>query len=465
MSTRRRPIDAFVAAVAGVPLILAWACTSVPSQGEAEPPRESTETLRVDFHHGGTSTVETFALERMTAMPGWAGASGPAIDDLGSYRVVLVDEATGETRYSRGYCTIFEEWRTTADARARRRVFRESVLVPMPVGRARVELHVRDGLGRFTTAASFDVDPRGRDVHRYATPARTPRLIRYRSAGAPADKVDLAVVAEGYRRDEIPRFERDAAALVDALFAIEPFRSRRDDFNVTLVAAVSEESGLDRPRRRRFVRTAVESTFDALGIARYILVEDQHRLMDVCAGVPHDLVAVVVNTAQYGGGGIYNWQLTCGARHPRAASVFAHEFGHLLGGLADEYYQSEVTYEDIYPAGVEPWQPNITRLLDPAALKWRRVVTPGTPIPTPWPKRRYEDPRTADPAGLLRDDPNFGRIGAFEGAGYSPHGIFRPSLDCIMFSGSADGYCRVCRDALERAIDRLVGDGGKRTDR
>ncbi len=436
------------------------------AQAEPRPPAAPAgETLRIDFQHAGTATLETFALERLTALPGWAGASGPALDDLGTYRVALVDAASGETRYSRGYCTIFEEWRTTADARARRRAFRESVSVPMPTSRSRVELQRRDLRGRFTTVASFDVDPRGRDVHRYATPPATPRLIRLRESGPPASKVDLAVVAEGYRADELQRFERDARALVDALFALEPFRARRDDFNVTLVAVASAESGLDRPRQRRFVRTAVESTFDALGIARYILVEDQQRLADVCAGVPHDLIAVLVNTASYGGGGIYNCQLTCGARHPNAAKVFAHEFGHLLGGLGDEYYQSEVTYEDIYPAGVEPWEPNITRLLDPKALKWRRLVTPGTPIPTPWAKRRYEDPRTVDRARVLREDPNAGRVGAFEGAGYSPRGIYRPSLDCIMFSGSADGYCPVCRAALDRAIDCLVGRARQRTGR
>src|SRR5204863_5656188 len=53
------------------------------------------------------------------------------------------------------------------------------------------------------------------------------------------------------------------------------------------------------------------------------------------------------------------------------------------------YYTSDVAY---LPAvdRVEPWEPNATALLDPASLKWKDLVSPGVPIPTPWPKEEFE---------------------------------------------------------------------------
>ena len=96
-----------------------------------------------------------------------------------------------------------------------------------------------------------------------------------------------------------------------------------------------------------------------------------------------------MNSATYGGGGIYGLYSTVAADSVWAPYVFVHEFGHHIAGLADEYYTSDVAY---LPAAdrVEPWEPNVTALLDPAALKWKDLVTPGTPLPTPWPKDEFE---------------------------------------------------------------------------
>ncbi len=70
--------------------------------------------------------------------------------------------------------------------------------------------------------------------------------------------------------------------------------------------------------------------------------------------------------------------------------VFVHEFGHHFAALADEYYTSDVAYETGGTEHPEPWEPNITALHDPATLKWRDLVEPGTPLPTPWDKEAFE---------------------------------------------------------------------------
>src|SRR3989337_735379 len=104
---------------------------------------------------------------------------------------------------------------------------------------------------------------------------------------------------------------------------------------------------------------------------------------------PYDVVEILANGQTYGGGGIFNLYATVAADSAWAPYVFIHEFGHHFAGLADEYYTSPVAYQP--PSGLsEPWEPNVSALLDPTELKWRDLVTIGTPVPTPWPKEEFE---------------------------------------------------------------------------
>jgi hypothetical protein len=146
--------------------------------------------------------------------------------------------------------------------------------------------------------------------------------------------------------------------------------------------------------------------------------------------------------------------------------------------LADEYYTSPVAYAPATER-VEPWEPNATALLDPANLKWKDLVLPDTPIPTPWNKeafekysREYQKKRAqirkdkrpeSEMEALFREDRRqvealfarekyLGKVGAFEGAIYEAKGYYRPEVDCIMFSRT-NHFCAVCR----RAIERIVG--------
>jgi hypothetical protein len=157
-----------------------------------------------------------------------------------------------------------------------------------------------------------------------------------------------------------------------------------------------------------------------------------------------------------------------------------HEFGHSFAGLADEYYSSQVAYEDFNPEGSEPWEPNVTALLDPSTLKWRDLVDAATPLPTPWRKAEYDakdleyqerraelaarkasdaevealmDQVKATTGPMLRADPWAGKVGAFEGAMYEARGLYRPEVDCIMFTRNPSSFCRVCARAIERVID------------
>jgi hypothetical protein len=161
-----------------------------------------------------------------------------------------------------------------------------------------------------------------------------------------------------------------------------------------------------------------------------------------------------------------------------APYVFVHELAHHFAALADEYYTSPVAYSP--PAiKTEPWEPNVTALLDPKRIKWKDLVEEETPLPTPWQKEEFEkhsrefQERRArlraegrpeeEMEALFREvrrfeeqlfeqEKYFGKVGAFEGAMYEAKGYYRPEADCIMFTRSP-AFCRVCRRAIERVID------------
>jgi hypothetical protein len=45
-----------------------------------------------------------------------------------------------------------------------------------------------------------------------------------------------------------------------------------------------------------------------------------------------------------------------------------------------------------------------------------------------------------------------GKVGAFEGAGYASTGLYRSSINCIMFTRT-DYFCTVCKEAMVEVID------------
>jgi hypothetical protein len=295
--------------------------------------------------------------------------------------------------------------------------------------------------------------------------------------GDPAGKLDLLLVGDGYTAAERGKFEKDARRLVDVLFQHEPFRSRRGDFNVWGLAPPADERGVSRPLTGVHRRSRVGATYDAFGSERYILSFENRSLRDVAAFAPYDALVILVNAGTYGGGGIFNLYATVAADSAWAGYLFVHEFGHSLAALADEYFTSETAY---LPAEgrPEPWEPNVTAT--PRSPKWKDLLTPNVPLPTPWPKEaftkrqesfqakrkkiRAENRPEAEMDALFREEqkeetallaaaPHARHVGAFEGAMYEATGYFRPQMDCVMFTRNPVPFCAVCQRGLSRVID------------
>ncbi len=438
-------------------------------------------TMRVDYFHTGGPTGEIVALDRVVNDGPWAGSHTQLVDptNLGKY-LFEVQDASGATVYSRGFASMYGEWDTTAEAKKTSRTFHESLRFPWPSQPVTVVLRTRGNDNTFMPLWSTTIDPASRFVNVAAPPKPAGTVWTLFENGPPAEKVDLLVISEGYTEKEMPKFHADAKRMVGALFSEEPFKSRQHDFNVRGLDLPSPVSGVNRPNAGVFRRTPLSAEYNIFDSERYLLTFDNRALRDAASAAPYEFIELLVNDETYGGGGIFNDQATASVDSAFSTYVFVHEFAHHFAALADEYYTSDVAYETGAAQKPEPWEPNITALHDPKQLKWADLVTPGTPIPTPWDKEVFEahtreiqkrrreirarNAPEAEMDALFREemawDTKFlsgmrssGAVGAFEGAGYETRGLYRPQTDCIMFTRDPVGFCRVCRRAIERIVD------------
>ncbi|MEK6303453.1 MAG: IgA Peptidase M64 [Acidobacteriota bacterium] len=436
--------------------------------------------MRVDYYHTGNASQEMFSLDRVAVEPlAWPGNPQKNIDDtnLGKYSFEVHDRNTNRVVYSRGFASIYGEWETTDEARNMNRTFHESLRFPAPASPVQVVLKKRDANNAFREVWSTIVDPKDMFVD-ISKPASPGPLIEIQKSGDPAVKVDFLILGDGYTAGERGKFEKHARRLVELLFATSPYKEHRKSFNVWALCPAAEESGISRPSTGVHRASPLGASYDAFGSERYVLTYENRALRSVAQFAPYEFIEILTNSRTYGGGGIFGLYSTVAADSEQAPYVFVHEFGHHFAGLADEYYTSPVAYTPS-PVKAEPWEPNVTALLEPANLKWKDLVAAGTPIPTPWQKDEYESHSReyskrraqiraenrpeSEMEALFRENREFelklfarekyaGKVGAFEGANYEAKGFYRPEVDCIMFTRSPS-FCAVCRRAIERVIE------------
>jgi hypothetical protein len=355
-------------------------------------------TLRVDYYHTGNSHEEWFSLDRVVLEPlEWPGNLNKTIDEsqMGNYRFEVRERANGKLVYSRGFNSVFGEWKTTEEALHGNRTFSESLRFPAPDAPVEVSLKERAGSGvhqdpkeAWKEVWKTVVDPKEKFVDR-SRPPSPGALLELQKMGDPATEVDLLVLGDGYRAAERGKFEKDARRFMEALFSTRPFREHQKDFNVWGLCPAAEESGVSRPSSGIYRRSPVGAAYDTFGTERYVLTTENRALRDVASFAPYEFIEILVNGQTYGGGGIFNQYATVAIDNLWAGYVGVHEFGHQFAGLADEYYTSDVAY--LPPATkTEPWEPNVTALLDPAKLKWKDMVAAGTPMPTPWNQEEFD---------------------------------------------------------------------------
>ena len=458
-------------------LLLACPVLTCPCSAFAAQPAQ---TVRVDYFHSGNADTEMYSLHQVVIEPlPWPGDPAKAIDTLqrGHFLFQIENPESGEVLYSRGFSSIFQEWQSTAEAKDINRTFHESVRFPKPDMPVRLRILERNAAQEFEEVWNIDIDTDDMLVQRAHSSAPAETLDLHVS-GPPPEKVDIAILGDGYTSNEAGRFEADARRLVKALFTYAPFREHASDFNVWGLNPPAIESGVNRPSNGTFRFSPSGTTYDAFRAERYVLAFDNLGMRRLLQNVPYEFVVILGNSETYGGGGIYGLYSTAAAGSDWSEYLFVHEFGHHFAALADEYYTSAAVYE-ASAERPEPWEPNVTALHDPAQLKWGEFVAEGTPVPTPWPKEAFENFQRENQArrARLRAEQRpeaemnelfaneqrfvndlFARypdtnsvVGAFEGANYAANGYYRPEMNCTMFTRH-DSFCRVCRQAIEDVI-------------
>ena len=390
-------------------------------------------TMRFDFMMAGNSETTKVYPVSFREEPFWGGSLTNLTDPFGygNFLYEIVDAGTGKLLYSKGFCTLYQEWQTTAEAKIMDRVFHEVATFPFPKNKVNFVLSIRGRDGKFSKLYETAIDPASYFITREKPAAAA--ATRIIGSGDPHTSLDIAFIAEGYTQGEMEKFRSDVKRMGEIILAEAPFDKYSDRINIWAVEAPSQESGTDVPGEGIYVNTALSASYYTFDVDRYLTTQDIRRVNDFAAAAPHDQIIVLINSPRYGGGGVYNYYSAVTSDHKLTPLVLTHEFGHGFAGLADEYYSSEVAYEEFYPLDVEPWEPNITTRVNFDA-KWKNLIAKSVPVPTPNDKRYV------------------GVTGLFEGGGYSAKGIYRPSFDCRMKSNQADSFCEVCQEALEAMI-------------
>jgi len=397
----------------------------------------SDSVLQVDYAlWGHDSTLAS--LIKLKKYPGWNRkktglTAGP---DLGDFQLLVESLPLGQPIYRYQYSLLYREWQTTGEPTRRNRYFNESVIMPLPKHKALVKIQSRDTCMNFQSILEFTYNPDRvdlKEVQNNRFPAR-----KIFDSGSPEDHVDFVFIPEGYTIDEMEKFRKDVDRFSGYLFNWKPFTKYREAFNLWLIEAPSAESGSDIPGENSWKNTLLNSRFYTFNSERYLSVQNIPLLKDIATLTPHDHVIILVNSGKYGGGGIYNQYSITSVDHPHSETVFLHELGHGFAGLADEY-SSDVAYSNYYSLDQEPLQFNITSLVN-FECKWQYMIKDSTPVPTP------------------DTDEYDNTIGAFEGAGYSREGLYRPYRNCSMRVNLQDGFCPVCHKAITEMIRYYTGE-------
>lgn len=412
------------------------------------------KTLRLDYIFAGDSARQAIYFEQAYSQPVWAGRKTRLAEKFlnGNGQVTVKDHKTGQVIYVNTFSTLFQEWQSTAEATRVDKAFESSYNVPFPKQPVDVTVTLTDVHQKVSAELTHTIDPNDiliRPVGDNGIP------YRYILKSGETDKcVDIAIVAEGYRADQMDKFYADCQRASDALFEREPFHSLKDRFNIVAVASPSLDEGPCIPRNGQWKRSAVSTHYDTFYSDRYLTTSDIHHLYDLLSGVPFEQIIVLVNSSTYGGGGIYNQVTLSTSDHATFKQVFVHEFGHGYAGLGDEYFYDD-QYSSMYPSDTEPWEPNLTTLVD-FDSKWADMLPKKTKIPTP--PADIPDFKTAkSEKDLKKINEATQRLGVFEGGGYQSKGVYRPAQECRMKINEVKDFCPVCRRAIERITDFYTG--------
>ncbi len=395
-------------------------------------------TLRIDYLREGNRHGNTIRVLRDQLCGPWAGSLKQLNDPFnnGFFRIVVKDIETGKRLYSRGYNSLFAEYRDTPEGADSMVSFEEVVRIPWP---KQPVLICWEELGEdhhYHTQYALPYYPE----ERYAQMLKRSDLVLYHEPvklqykGNIHKKIDVVIVPEGYGPADTTKMLSDMEKFCEFLLGKEPFKEHSDDFNVWGIPATGEATGITNPAEGVQVNSLVGASYGTFGADRYLMTQMLFKLHDAIGLTPCDHIIIMANSDTYGGGGIYNFY-AMSSLNSMADMILPHELGHSIGGLADEYVDENLSYGDTHVKTFEPMEPNITSLVE-FDKKWQAMLPEGVPIPTP--------------VDTLVNRKENGPLGVYEGAGYQAKELYRPVMHCMMRDYAP--FCPVCSKRLEEVF-------------
>lgn len=397
------------------------------------------KTLRVDYIFSGNRDVQEVSIDELVYFDGWAGKrTRMSISDLdGNAQVIMKDKKSGDVIYKYTFSSLMQEWILTDEACCTRRAFENPIQLPFPKNEVIVDVLFRNNDGSYFKLLSHEICPNDiliRNVNKKNTTKHS-YIIKN---GDPSDCIDIVILPEGYSKEDSALFVADANKACEILFHHNPFDDYKKFFNVIRVDTFSIENGVSIPRKNIWKNTVFKTNFDTFYSDRYLTTSHMKNMHSILECIPYEYIIVLVNSEEYGGGGIYNYYTLTSARDKFFPQVLVHEFGHSFAGLGDEYFYENDINLGLYNENVEPWEPNLTTLSD-FDKKWKNMIEADVPIPTP--------------------DSLSCKVGVYEGGGYVFKGVYRPVYnDCRMKNNVAKHFCPVCERAVIKIINNLVNN-------
>ncbi len=244
-------------------------------------------------------------------------------------------------------------------------------------------------------------------------------------SGSNGGKRNLVIIGDGFQADDQAAYNTfvDSFVMNGGVFRDDALRETMNAFNILRVNVDSTDQGVTQVDSKGKVTTARSTALDFRfsGDWNRCWMEWGPNSGTLLNGIlnhavpQRDYVFIVLNEPGFGGCAYGNvLAVTTGV----GWTVGAHEMGHMVGALGDEYVAASPP--ETYTGG-EPGAVNLTKNTDRATLKWREFVDPNTPLPT----------KCGDVTDMVQD------VGAFEGgAGSYNKGIYRPTCDSRMRSNS-----------------------------
>lgn len=390
------------------------------------------KTLRIDYKHIGNSQLEKIEVEDYHVGAQWEGTTSHLIEPkrLGGLVFEAFDALSGQLIYSRSHDCLFSEYRTTEKGEKEIGTFEECVRMPLPKMMVKYKFTSYDRHNIPTELYQGVFDPQSTA---YKNITKQNKVKNLHIGGPVNNALDILFIPDGYTKSDKKKMKSDFKKFTSYIMNCSPYKYMNKHVNIRAIEAFSEESGITDPNQNVYKKTLLNCSYNVIEVDRYLMCLEVWKMHEIADDAPYDFIILLCNSPKYGGGGIYNFYCTVNNEDVNSNYVIVHEMGHLIGGLADEYYTSEVSVRDFYPEGVEPVEPNLTTLVDFDA-KWKNMLDSDTPVPTPATKE-YKD-----------------KLGVYEGGGYVAEGVYRPVQECTMHQIKYDHFCPVCLKALEEAI-------------